>query len=121
VIARGLKDTYRVTLTPGGGLSLKVTDAEGQILDQVQMLLKDQAGNQIDVHVLSHVSEGRAFVSINYLPSAAVAKADSGLAPGFYEIRVYREGYALGTKSFEVRGTDVAVVEIALAKAPPPK
>ncbi len=119
VVARGLKDTYRVTLTAGGGLSLKVTDTDGQILDQVHLMLKDQAANQIDIHVLSHVSEGRAFLSVNYLPSAASAKADSGLAAGFYEIAVYREGFEVGRKSFEVRGTDVAVVEIALAKAAP--
>jgi hypothetical protein len=117
VVARGLKDTYRVTLTQGGGLALKVTDAEGQLLDQVHLMLKDQAGNQIDIHVLSHVSEGRAFLSVNYLPSAASAKADSGLAQGFYEIAVYREGFEAGRKPFEVRGTDVAEVEIALAKA----
>ena len=117
VVARGLKDTYRVTLTAGGGLSLKVTDAEGQLLDQVHLMLKDQAGNQIDVHVLSHVSEGRAFLSVNYLPSAASAKADSGLAQGFYEIAVYREGFEVGRRPFEVRGTDVAEVEIALANA----
>ncbi|HEX5138238.1 MAG TPA: carboxypeptidase-like regulatory domain-containing protein [Planctomycetota bacterium] len=117
VVARGLKDTYRVTLTRGGGLSLKVTDTEGQLLDQVHLLLKDQAGNQIDVHVLSQVSEGRAFLSVNYLPSAASARADSGLASGSYEIAVYREGYEVGKKQFEVRGTDVAEVEIALAKA----
>jgi hypothetical protein len=117
VIARELKDTYRITLTQGGGLSLKVTDAAGQLLDQVHLLLKDQAGNQIDVHVLSQVSEGSAFLSINYLPSAATAKADSGLAPGSYEIAVYREGYEVGRKSFQVQGTDVADVEIALQKA----
>ncbi len=119
VVARGLKDTYRVTLTAGGGLALKVTDTDGQILDQVHLMLKDQAGNQIDIHVLSHVSEGRAFLSVNYLPSAASAKADSGLAAGFYEIAVYREGFEVGRKPFEVRGTDVAVVEIALSKAAP--
>jgi hypothetical protein len=119
VVARGLKDTYRVTLTAGGGLSLKVTDNDGQILDQVHLMLKDQAGNQIDIHVLSHVSEGRAFLSVNYLPSAASAKADSGLAAGFYEIAVYREGFEGGRRSFEVRGTDVAVVEISLPKAAP--
>lgn len=117
VVARGLKDTYRVTLTAGGGLSLKVTDVEGQLLDQVHLMLKDATGNQIDVHVLSHVSEGSAFVSINYLPSAAAAKADSGLASGFYEIAVYREGFEVGRRPFEVRGTDIAQVEIALAKA----
>lgn len=117
VVTRGLKDTYRVTLTPGGGLALKVTDAEGNLLDQVHLMLKDHAGNQIDVHVLSHVSEGRAFLSVNYLPSAASAKADSGLAAGFYEIAVFREGYEVGRKGFEVRGTDVAEVGIALVKA----
>ena len=117
VVARGLKDTYRVTLTAGGGLSLKVTDTQGQLLDQVHLLLKDQAGNQIDVNVLSHVSEGRAFLAVNYLPSAASAKADSGLAAGFYEIVVYREGYEVGRRSFQVQGTAVAEVEIALAKS----
>jgi hypothetical protein len=117
VVARGLKDTYRVTLTAGGGLALRVTDAEGQLLDKVHLLLKDAGGSQIDVHVLSHVSEGRAFLSVNYLPSAASARADSGLAPGFYELAVYREGFGPGRESFEIRGTAVAEVEIALAKA----
>jgi len=116
-VARGIKDTHRVMLTEGGGLSLRVTDMEGQLLDKVHLLLKDQAGNPIDVHVLSHVSEGSAFLSVNYLPSAATAKADSGLAAGFYEIAVYREGFEVGKKGFEVVGTDVAEVEIALQRA----
>jgi len=75
-LLHGFAEAFGTALVAaGGGLALKVTDIAGQLLDQVHLMLKDQAGNQIDVHVLSHVSEGRAFLSVNYLPSAASARA----------------------------------------------
>ena len=71
-------------------------------------------GAQIDVHVMTRVSDGRAFVSVNYLPSAATAAADSGLAPGDYTLAAGREGYAPASKPFSIRGTEVAEVTIVL-------
>ncbi len=116
VIVRGHRETFRVALSAGGGLEFKVTDAEGSLLDKVYLLLKDAAGREIDVQILSRVSEGRGFLSINFLPSAASARADSGLAEGPYTLAVYREGYARGEQAFTVRGTEVAQVAIALRR-----
>jgi len=116
VIVRGHKETFRVALSAGGGLEFKVTDAEGNLLDKVYLLLKDAAGREIDVQILSRVSEGRGFLSINFLPSAASARADSGLAEGPYTLAVYREGYARAEQAFAVRGTEVAQVAIALRR-----
>jgi hypothetical protein len=96
-------------------VSLKVTDAAGELLEKVWLELRDPAGAQIDVHVITHVSEGRAFLSINYLPSDATARADSGLAPGPYAITVYKPGYDPAIREFVVQGTEVASVTIALS------
>jgi hypothetical protein len=115
VVTRALEETHRVTLSPGGGLELKVTDAAGELLEKVWLELRDPAGTQIDVHVITHVSEGRAFLSINYLPSDATARADSGLAPGPYAITVYKPGYDPAIREFVVQGTEVASVTIALS------
>lgn len=114
VVAPGIQDTFTVAVTKGGGLSMRVTDAEGTLLDQVHILLRDGAGNPIDVHVMTRVSDGRAFVSVNYLPSAATATADSGLAPGSYTLAAGREGFAPASKSFSIAGTEVAEVTIVL-------
>ncbi len=116
VIVRGHKETFRVALSAGGGLDFRVTDGDGNLLDKVHLLLRDASGRQIDVQILTRVSEGRGFVSINYLPSAASARADSGLAEGPYTLTVYREGYARAEREFAVRGTDVAEVAIALRR-----
>jgi hypothetical protein len=115
VVTRALTETHRVALSPGGGLELKVTDSGGELLEKVWLELRDPAGTQIDVHVITHVSEGRAFLSINYLPSAATARADSGLAPGPYVVTVYKPGYEAATREFVVQGTEVASVTIALS------
>jgi protocatechuate 3,4-dioxygenase beta subunit len=114
VVTRTVKETHRVRLEPGGGLSFKVTDQEGKLLDRVHLLLADAAEKRIDVHVLTHVSEGRAFLSVNYLPSAATARADSGLAPGAYTLTAYKEGYAPATEAFTIRGREVAEVALSL-------
>lgn len=110
------RETYRVTLADGGGLELKVTDAAGNLLDSVFLRLEDGAGTQIDVHILTHVSGGRGFLSVNYLPSAATARADSGLAPGAYRITASREGFQPGSDSFTIAGTEVAKVTLVLGK-----
>jgi len=114
VVTRGFVDTHRVTLTKGGGMSFKVTDPEGKLLDQVVLRLNDAGGNQIDVHILTTLSEGRAFVSVNYLPSAATAAADSGLAPGDYTLLAGREGYEPGQASFSVSEGSVTDVSVTL-------
>jgi hypothetical protein len=114
VVTRAAKETHRILLTRGGGLAFKVTDAEERLLDKVHLILKDAGENQIDIHVLTQVSEGRAFLSVNYLPSAATARADSGLAPGEYTLTVYKEGFEPATESFLIRGHEVAEVTVTL-------
>ena len=114
VVTRTLKETHRIALERGGGLALKVTDTDGELLDKVHLLLKDAAERRIDVHVLTYVSERRAFLSVNYLPSAATARADSGLAPGEYTLTVYKEGFESATEGFVIRGTEVAEVTVTL-------
>ena len=59
VVVPGLVETYRVAAVPGGGLEIKVVDADGELLDKVHLVLEDAAGSRIDIHVLTHVSEGR--------------------------------------------------------------
>ncbi|MHC4971017.1 MAG: carboxypeptidase regulatory-like domain-containing protein [Planctomycetota bacterium] len=114
VVTRTLKETHKILLARGGGLSLKVTDTEDRLLDKVHLVLKDAGERQIDIHVLTHVSEGRAFLSVNYLPSAATARADSGLAPGEYTLTVYKEGFLPATEGFVIRGQEVAGVALTL-------
>ena len=114
VVRRGIEETYRVDVSAGGGLEMRVVDEAGELLDEVHILLADPTGQQIDVHVLTMVSEGRGFVSINYLPSAAAARADSGLAPGAYTLTAGREGYAPSSRQFTIQGTEVATVELTL-------
>jgi hypothetical protein len=114
VVSRNLEQTHRVVLSEGAGMSLRVTDPEGELLDQVHIWLKDVDGRRIDLHILSEVSEGRGFVSVNYLPSAAAASSDSGLAPGVYTITAYREGYEYGTAEFVVREGEENPVTVTL-------
>lgn len=114
VVTRTLKETHRILLQRGGGLEFKVVDKDEKLLDKVHLVLKDAADRRIDIHVLTHVSEGRAFLSVNYLPSAATARADSGLAPGEYTLTVYKEGFEPSTESFLIRGTEVAEVTLTL-------
>jgi hypothetical protein len=114
VVTRTVKETHRIRVERGGGLSFKVTDADGKLLDKVHLFLKDAGERQIDIHVLTQVSEGRAFLSVNYLPSAATARADSGLAPGGYTLTVFKEGFEPATESFFIRGHEVAEVALTL-------
>jgi len=114
VVTRTLKETHRVVLARGGGLAFKVTGKDDQLLDKVHLVLQDAAERRIDIHVLTQVSEGRAFLSVNYLPSAATARADSGLAPGEYTLTVYKEGFEPATEGFVIRGTEVAEVTLTL-------
>lgn len=114
VVTRTLKETHKILLQRGGGLEFKVTDKDGKLLDKVHLILKDAGDRRIDIHVLTHVSEGRAFLSVNYLPSAASARADSGLAPGEYTLTVYKEGYEPATEAFLIRGQEVAAVALTL-------
>ena len=114
VIAKGLNERHRIRLIEGGGIEMKVTDSAGKLLDKVRFILKDAAGSQIDVHVMMYLSDRRAFVSVNSLPLAATARADSGLAPGAYSLTAYRSGYEPATEEFVVRGREVAKVTIVL-------
>ena len=114
VVTRTLKETHKIRLERGGGLAFKVTDRDDKVLDRVHLFLKDSAERRIDIHVMTHVSEGRAFLSVNYLPSAATARADSGLAPGEYTLTVYKEGFEPATEGFLIRGREVAEVTVTL-------
>jgi len=116
VVTATLRETHRVTLSEGGGIRLAVRDAAGELLDNVHILLRDAAGAQIDVQVLSLMGERRGFVSVNWLPSAAVAASDSGLAPGEYTLTAGKEGYAPDTARFTIRGTEVAEVNLVLRR-----
>lgn len=116
VVTETLRETHRVTLSDGGGVRLAVRDAAGELLDNVHLLLLDASGAQIDVQVLSMMGEQRGFVSVNWLPSAAVAASDSGLAPGEYTLTVGKEGYAPDTARFTIRGTEVAEVNLVLRR-----
>ena len=114
VIAKGLNERHRIRLVEGGGIELKVTDSAGKLLDKVGFVLKDSAGQQIDVHVMMYLSDRRAFVSVNSLPLAATARADSGLAPGAYSLMAFRSGYQPATEEFVVAGRQVIKVTIVL-------
>jgi hypothetical protein len=115
VVSRGVKSTHQVRLDEGGGLEFKVTNEKGELLDKVHVWLHDAAEQQIDVNILTSVSDGRGFVSVNYLPSAASARTDSGLAPGVYRLTAQRDGYAPVTREFAVRSGEVTEVAISLS------
>jgi len=115
VVTGTFRETHRIQILPGGGLAFRVTDTEGNLLDKVGLELKDAAGARVDLHILTHVSEGRAFLSINYVPSAASARADSGLAAGAYTLTAYRDGYLPGSVGFVVQTNDVAEVNVVLS------
>ena len=116
VVAQGLRERHRVRLDAGGGLTIKVQGKDGKLLEQVGIDLRDGADNRIDIHVMTHVSEDRAFLSINYLPSAATASADSGLAPGGYRLTAGKTGYEPATKEFAISGTETAEVVLTLER-----
>jgi len=116
VVAKGINDRHRVTLYAGGGIEMKVVDEQGQALDKVGLLLKDGQGNRIDIHIMTRLSDRRAFVSINSLPVAATVRADSGLAPGSYALTAWRDGYLPSTEEFTIVGRGVAKVTVTLSK-----
>ena len=116
VVAKGINDRHRVSLHAGGGIEMRVVDEQGQALDKVGLLLKDHLGNRIDVHIMTRLSDRRAFVSINSLPVAATVRADSGLAPGIYTLTGWRDGYLPATEEFTIVGRDVAKVTVTLSK-----
>ncbi|MGH7163772.1 MAG: hypothetical protein ACREID_09830, partial [Planctomycetota bacterium] len=116
VVAPPAEETYEVRLSDGGGLSFKVADEEGNLLDGVRLRLVDSSGAQVDMQILTRVSDGSAFVSVNYIPSAASARADSGLAPGAYALTAASEGYLPATESFSIASTEVAEVSLRLRR-----
>ena len=60
------------------------------------------------------VSGGRAFIAVNYLPTVAAAKSDSGLAPGSYTLMAAKEGYGPASADFTIQSTEVAEVALTL-------
>ena len=68
------------------------------------------------IHFLTMVSGQRGFTSINYIPTAATARADSGLATGSYTLWAGREGYQPGSSDFAIAGTEVVKVTVTLRK-----
>lgn len=118
LIAAGDRTVLTVRLATGGGLALKVADADGRLLDQVHLALTDAQGQPIDMQIMNLVSEGRGFLSVNYVPAAGEVRADSGLAPGAYSLAASREGYEPSTAHFSIRDTEVAEVSITLRKRP---
>ncbi|MHC4938274.1 MAG: carboxypeptidase-like regulatory domain-containing protein [Planctomycetota bacterium] len=115
-IVSGAVQEQPVVLYAGGGMELKVTDSDGKLLDKVTLDLRDPENTRIDIHFVTMVSDDRGFTSINYIPSAATARADSGLAQGTYTLFAGREGYEVGKAEFTVAGTDVAQVTIVLER-----
>ena len=113
-VAAGATTEVRVRLHEGGGLELEVVDEDGKPLDKVSLDLRDANEERIDIHFLTMVSGSKGFTSVNYIPSPAKARADSGFAPGTYVLRAWREGYEVGSAEFTVAGTDVAKVSITL-------
>ncbi|MFQ5844435.1 MAG: carboxypeptidase-like regulatory domain-containing protein, partial [Planctomycetota bacterium] len=115
-VARNLQDTHRVVFTDGGGLSFRVQDEGGNLLDKVQLVLHDADGVQVDVQVYNRVSDGSAYVSVNYIPTAAAAHSDSGLAPGSYSLAVGRREYEPVRQGFTIRGTETAELTFVLKR-----
>ena len=115
-VTSAAKPTHRVALTDGGGIDLKITGPDGKLLEKVHILLRDANERQIDVQIISMVSGGRAFIAVNYLPTVAAARSDSGLAPGSYTLTAAKEGYAPASADFAIQSTEVA--EIALTLRP---
>ena len=115
-IVAGTTQELRVALYAGGGMELKIVDGDGKLLDKVTLDLRDPNNTRIDIHFVTMVSGERGFTSINYIPSAATARADSGLAGGTYTLFAGRQGYEVGQAGFTVAGTDVAQVTVVLEK-----
>lgn len=115
-IVSGATQEQPVVLHPGGGMELKVVDGDGKLLDKVTLDLRNPDNVRIDIHFVTMVSGDRGFTSINYIPSAATARTDSGLAQGTYTLFAGRQGYEVGKAEFSVAGTDVAEVTVVLEK-----
>jgi len=117
VVTETLQESHPVRFSEGGGLALTVRDREGNLLDQVYLMLVDGDGRRIHVQVVQIVSEGgRGFASVNFIPTAASVRSDSGLAPGAYTLTAAREGYERASKTFQVVGTETAEVALALTR-----
>jgi len=115
-VVAGTTQEVRVAISPGGGMELRVEGPDGNLLDKVTLDLRDPDNQQIDIHFVTMVSGKRGFTSINYIPSAATAKADSGLAAGTYTLFAGREGYAVGKGSFVLHGNEVGKITIKLER-----
>ncbi|MEM8885109.1 MAG: carboxypeptidase-like regulatory domain-containing protein [Planctomycetota bacterium] len=113
-IVAGSTQELRVALYAGGGIELKVVGPDDKLLDKVTIDLRDADNERIDIHFLTMVSDDRGFTSINFIPSAATARADSGFAAGNYTLYAGRDGYDVGSSEFTVVGTDVASVTVTL-------
>ncbi|MHC4451758.1 MAG: carboxypeptidase-like regulatory domain-containing protein [Planctomycetota bacterium] len=115
-IVAGATQELPVVVYAGGGMELKVVDGDGKLLDKVTLDLRNPDNVRIDIHFVTMVSGDRGFTSINYIPSAATARTDSGLAQGTYTLFAGRQGYDVGKAEFSVAGTDVAEVTVVLEK-----
>lgn len=115
-IVAGTTQELTVVAYAGGGMELKIVDEAGNVLDKVSLALRAPDDTQVDIHFLTMVSGSRGFTTINYIPAAATARADSGLAPGSYTLWAGREGYESGSSDFSIAGTEVAKVTVTLRK-----
>ncbi|MEE8105151.1 MAG: carboxypeptidase-like regulatory domain-containing protein [Planctomycetota bacterium] len=116
VVRKGARPVYRVVFIDGGGIDLTVNGEDGNLLEKVHIQLNNETGTQIDVQIYSEVSEGRALVSVNYIPAVAHVLSDSGLAPGRYTLRAGKEGYRTAQASFAIAGTETATVSLTLRR-----
>jgi hypothetical protein len=116
LVVAGQTQEVPVPLSAGGGIELRIEGPDGKLLDKVALKLVNAANEQIDIHFVTMVSGSRGFTSINYIPSAATARADSGMAPGNYVLFAGREGYRTSSSEFVLYGTEVAKVTVRLEK-----
>jgi len=115
-VIAGQTRELQVALSAGGGIELRIEGPDGKLLDKVSLKLVNANNEQIDIHFVTMVSGSRGFTSINYIPSAATARADSGMAPGNYVLYAGRKDYELGSSEFVLYGTEVAKVTVRLEK-----
>jgi hypothetical protein len=115
-VIAGTTQEITVGLQPGGGMELRVEGPDGKLLDKVTIDLRDENNERIDIHFVTMVSGQRGFTSINYIPSAATGRADSGFAVGAYTLYAGRTGYVFGKSDFVIHSTEVAKVTVRLEK-----
>ena len=115
-IVAGTTQELTVVAHAGGGIELRIEDESGNLLDKVSLELRAPDETRGDIHFLTMVSGQRGFTSINDIPSAATARADSGLAPGSYTLWAGREGYEASSSDFSIAGTEVEKVTVTLKK-----